>query len=146
MTDIEIIAKLLLAALLGGIIGYIRERYGKAAGLRTHIMVCFGSTLFTLVSLYMATAFNEVDPSRIASMVVSGIGFIGAGAILREGGAVKGLTTASSIWAVAAIGLAVGVGMYSAAIAATVIAVVVLEVLSKFERKFITPGKGHQEY
>ncbi len=145
MTNIDIISRLLLAALLGGVIGYVRERYGKAAGLRTHIMVCFGSTLFTLTSIYMAAQWPNVDPSRIASMVVSGIGFIGAGAILREGGSVRGLTTASSVWAVSAIGLSVGIGMYSAAITATLIAVIVLEVLSRVERKFIVGSKGKLE-
>lgn len=145
MSDIEIVAKLLISVLFGGVIGYVRERYGKAAGLRTHIMVCFGSTLFTLASIYMMTISKFADPSRIASMIVSGIGFIGAGAILREGGSIKGLTTASSIWAVAAIGLAVGIGMYSGAIAATIIGVVVLEGLSRFERKFISPDKGKSE-
>lgn len=137
MSEIEIVLRLLAACLFGGVIGYIRERGGKAAGLRTHILVCLGSALFTVVSIYMATTFKGVDASRIASTVVTGIGFIGAGAIIQEGGAVRGITTAASIWAVSAIGLAVGCGMYITATASTLIALLVLQALSMVERKYI---------
>jgi putative Mg2+ transporter-C (MgtC) family protein len=145
MTETEIIIKLLLACLFGGTIGFIRERERKAAGLRTHIMVCLGATLFMLISIYMSIVYKGVDAARIASTVVTGIGFIGAGAIIREGGAVRGLTTAASIWAVAAIGLAVGSGMYAAAITTTIITIVVLQILSLVERKYISPEKGKEE-
>lgn len=142
MSEIEITLKLLLACIFGGVVGVVRERYGKAAGLRTHMMVAMGAALFTLVSIYMAIEFRGVDASRVASAVVTGIGFLGAGAIIREGGSVIGLTTAASVWAVSAIGLAVGCGMYFAATITTVLTVVVLEVLSRVEKKYISPRKG----
>lgn len=101
--------RLLVALLIGAVIGYERERAGKPAGVRTHGMVCLGSALFTLVSLYgFGTA---ADPSRVASQIVTGIGFLGAGAILHQRRSVQGLTTAASLWVTAAIGLAIGVGM-----------------------------------
>ncbi len=114
------IGRLLGAALLGGMVGFKRERLLWAAGLRTHMLVCIGSCLIIIVSAY---GFNDVlgdrkvvlDPSRIAAQVVSGVGFLGAGTILFRGEAVKGLTTAASLWAVAGIGLATGSGLYVAA-------------------------------
>ena len=123
--EIEMVLRLLLAAALGGAIGYQRERAGKPAGLRTHVLICAGAALFTIGSLY---GFGgAADPSRVAAGVVAGIGFLGAGAILhRDGGIVEGLTTAATIWAVAAIGLAAGAGLY---IISTVTAAVVLIVL-----------------
>lgn len=121
---IEEILRLLLAAVLGAVIGYQRERAGKEAGLRTDILICSGSALFTIVSI---NGFPGADPSRIAAGVVTGIGFIGAGVILhRSGGAVVGLTTAATIWMVAGIGLAVGVGLYLVAVIATVLALIAL--------------------
>jgi putative Mg2+ transporter-C (MgtC) family protein len=127
-TLLDITLRLLLAAALGAGIGYQRERANKPAGLRTHILIALGSALFTVVSIF---GFNgTVDPSRVAAGVVTGIGFIGAGVILRgvRGEHVVGLTTAASIWAVAAIGMAAGVGMYLIATVVTVIAVLVLMV------------------
>jgi putative Mg2+ transporter-C (MgtC) family protein len=118
--------RLLLAAVLGGIIGYQRERTGKPAGLRTHMLICIGSTLFTLVSIY---AFSgSVDPSRVAAGIVTGIGFIGAGAIIfrTSDGYIAGLTTAATIWVVAGIGVAVGSGLYIASIITMVIVMIVL--------------------
>ena len=115
--------RLVMAVLLGAVVGYERERQGKPAGLRTHAMVALGAALFTVVSLY---GFGEsADTSRVAAMIVSGIGFLGAGAILHERGGVQGLTTAASLWVTAAIGIAVGVGMMlmSLATAALVFAV-----------------------
>ena len=115
--------RLVMAVLLGSLVGYERERQGKPAGLRTHAMVALGAALFTVVSLY---GFGEsADTSRVAAMIVSGIGFLGAGAILHERGGVQGLTTAASLWVTAAIGIAVGVGMMlmSLATAALVFAV-----------------------
>ncbi len=121
------ILRLLLAAALGSVIGYQRERAGKPAGLRTHILICIGSALFTIGSLY---GFGvTADPARVAAGIVAGIGFLGAGAIMRrEEGIVEGLTTAATIWAVAAIGLAAGAGLYlvSAVTAAVVLIVLLL--------------------
>jgi putative Mg2+ transporter-C (MgtC) family protein len=127
-TLLDIILRLLLAAALGAGIGYQRERANKPAGLRTHILISLGSALFTVVSIFGFG--NGVDPSRVAAGVVTGIGFIGAGVILRgvRGEHVVGLTTAASIWAVAAIGMAAGVGMYLIATIAAVIAVLVLMI------------------
>lgn len=140
----DILVRLSLAAFFGGIIGLERERKEWAAGLRTHMMVCVGSALIMLVSTYgfMDVLDNEsiiLDPSRIASQVVSGIGFIGAGTILfLRRGIIRGLTTASGLWTVAAIGLATGAGMYFAAAAATVIALIILWLLQYVERVFIS--------
>jgi len=123
-TEIEVILRLLLAAALGAIVGYQRERAGKPAGLRTHTLICLGAALFTVASIY---GFGEADPARIAAGIVAGIGFLGAGAILhREGGIVEGLTTAASIWAIAGIGLAVGAGLYLVSAVTTVIILIVL--------------------
>jgi putative Mg2+ transporter-C (MgtC) family protein len=119
------ILRLLLAAALGAIIGYQRERTHKPAGLRTHILICAGAALFTVTSSY---GFGVgADPSRVAAGIVAGIGFLGAGAIIhREGGLVAGLTTAATIWAVAAIGLAAGAGLYLLSVAATLVVLGVL--------------------
>jgi putative Mg2+ transporter-C (MgtC) family protein len=127
-TELEIVLRLLLATALGAGIGYQRERANKPAGLRTHILIALGSALFTVVSIF---GFGGgVDPSRMAAGVVTGIGFIGAGVILRgiRGDHVVGLTTAASIWIVAAIGVAAGVGMYLVATVVAVIAVLVLMI------------------
>jgi putative Mg2+ transporter-C (MgtC) family protein len=112
VTYAETLLRLLVAAVLGSLIGFERERLLWAAGIRTHMLVCVGACLFMIVSAYgFASVLGPnvvLDPSRIAAQVVSGIGFLGAGAILARGEIVKGLTTAASIWTVAAIGLAVG--------------------------------------
>jgi putative Mg2+ transporter-C (MgtC) family protein len=124
--DVVMILRLLLASLLGAAIGFQRERTGKPAGLRTHMLICIGAAIFTLVGAY---AFGgTVDPSRIAAGVVSGIGFIGAGAIIfrTADGYIAGLTTAASIWVVAGIGVAVGSGLYLVSVAATIIVLIVL--------------------
>jgi putative Mg2+ transporter-C (MgtC) family protein len=133
----ETILRLLIAALAGSFIGIERERLQWAAGLRTHMLVCVGSCLVIIVSAY---GFSDVlgthivlDPSRVAAQVVSGIGFLGAGTILLRGEVVKGLTTAASLWAVAAIGLAVGSGLYIAALATTLIALLILAGLKPIE-------------
>jgi len=119
--------KLIVAGVLGGLIGYERETDSKPAGFRTMILVSMGSCLFTIASINIAqTGDGLFDPGRIASGIVTGIGFLGAGAILRSSGQVLGLTTAASIWLVAAVGMAVGMGMYGEALLATVIGFVVL--------------------
>lgn len=138
----EVLIRLLLASLFGALIGIERERKDWAAGLRTHMMVCVGACLIMLVSTFgfsdiLGTKDVTLDPSRIAAQVVSGIGFIGAGAILFvKGGIIRGLTTAAGVWTVAAIGLATGSGMYFAAGATTFIALIILWGLKPVELKF----------
>ena len=120
-----------LATLVGAVIGFERELRGKAAGIRTYAIVAMASCLFAIVSL---TAGGTHDSTRIAAQIVSGIGFLGAGTIMRDRAGVKGLTTAASLWVVSAVGLAVGCGFYSAAIFSTVLTLVVLMVLRNVER------------
>jgi len=139
----ELISRLLLAALLGSMIGLERERLLWAAGLRTHMLVCVGSCLIMIVSAFgfsdvLGTPSVILDPSRIAAQVVSGIGFLGAGAILLRGDIIRGLTTAASVWAVAGIGLAVGGGLYLAAVSATIIILIILAGIKPLEEKFKT--------
>jgi putative Mg2+ transporter-C (MgtC) family protein len=122
---LEMVLRLLLAAALGAIIGYQREKAGKQAGMRTHVLISTGAALISLVSIYGFGAGS--DPSRVAAGVVVGVGFLGAGVILhRQGGIVAGLTTAATIWVMAGIGLAAGAGLY---IVAAVTAAIVLGVL-----------------
>ncbi len=125
----ELVARLLLAVVLCGLVGLERETRGQAAGLRTHVVVGLGSALFTVVSAYGFADAGVSDPTRIAAQIVSGIGFLGAGAILRTGGSVRGLTTAGTLWVVAALGMAAGAGAYAAAIAATLVLVPAIVVL-----------------
>jgi putative Mg2+ transporter-C (MgtC) family protein len=137
----ELLLRLLVSALLGSIIGIERERLAWVAGLRTHMLVCVGSALMMIVSAY---GFSDVvgqnhvvlDPSRIAAQVVSGIGFLGAGTILLRQDTIRGLTTAASLWTVAGIGLAVGGGMYVAAIGATILIFLILAGIKPLERRF----------
>lgn len=136
----EILLRLMLAAVLGSLVGIERERLDWAAGLRTHMLVCLGSTLFMLVSAFgfadiLGTPGIGLDPSRIAAQVVSGVGFLGAGTIILRREAVRGLTTAASVWTVAAVGLAVGGGLYFAAISATVLILVILAGIKPLERR-----------
>ncbi|HBL37110.1 MAG TPA: methyltransferase, partial [Firmicutes bacterium] len=105
----------MVATLLGAVIGLEREQHGRPAGLRTHILVALGSCLIMLVSIYGFPSGTGSDPARLAAQVVSGIGFLGAGTILRDGTSIRGLTTAASLWVVAGIGLAAGTGFYWAA-------------------------------
>src|SRR3954453_7734942 len=121
----HVLLRLSVAAALGGAIGFERELRERGAGLRTHLVVCLGSALFTLVSAF-AFVGPHVDPTRIAAQIFSGIGFLGAGAIIRQGLSVRGLTTAATLWLVAAIGMAAGAGYYDAAIIATLGAIITL--------------------
>jgi putative Mg2+ transporter-C (MgtC) family protein len=141
LSNSELLIRLILAALCGSLIGFERERLLWAAGLRTHMLVCVGSTLIMMVSAFgFSDILNEphviLDPSRIAAQVVSGIGFLGAGTILLRGEIIKGLTTAASLWSVAAIGLAVGGGLYTAALATTVLILIILAGVKPIEERF----------
>lgn len=130
---IDAFVKLGLAALLSGIIGYEREHSHRPAGFRTHILVAVGSALVMLTSVYIAEDRGlEADVTRMSAQVISGIGFLGAGTILREGFSVKGLTTAASLWAVSCIGIAVGSGFISGALVATVVIYLTLNSLKRF--------------
>ncbi|HWQ76096.1 MAG TPA: MgtC/SapB family protein [Syntrophomonas sp.] len=139
MDALEIVFKLALACILGGIVGLERESLNRPAGFRTYTVVCVGSALAMVVSIDMFTqAYRHVtvDPGRIAAQVVSGIGFLGAGTIMKEGATIRGLTTAAGLWVVACIGLAVGAGMYMAAIVTTVMILFVLIYFARFEHNF----------
>jgi putative Mg2+ transporter-C (MgtC) family protein len=134
----SIVIRLVLAAVFGGVIGFQRERQERPAGLRTHILVSLGSALFMLVSTFDFGL--DSDPTRIAAQVVTGIGFLGAGTIIRQGNIVMGLTTAASLWSVAAVGLAAGAGYYSAAAIGTLLIFVGLSFFKVVESK-ITPQR-----
>ena len=141
ISDLEITERLAVAAALGCAIGFERERLLWAAGIRTHMLVSVGACLLMIVSAYgfqhaIAEPHVILDPSRVAAQVVSGIGFLGAGAILARGEIVKGLTTAASIWTVAAVGLAVGGGLYLAASASTVIILIILAGIKPLEAAY----------
>jgi putative Mg2+ transporter-C (MgtC) family protein len=124
---LEVLLRLFVAAALGGAIGLERELRERQAGLRTHLVVCVGSALFTLVSAYGFRDWGvRVDPTRIAAQIVTGIGFLGAGAIIRQGLSVRGLTTAATLWLVAAIGMATGAGYWEGALIATFGALITL--------------------
>jgi putative Mg2+ transporter-C (MgtC) family protein len=140
MTIAEMALRLGVAAVLGGVIGFERERHGRPAGFRTHILVSVGSALIMMVSLHIYEIFirfqtanyaSGVDPSRVASMVVAGIGFIGAGTIMQSRGSIWGLTTAACLWVSAGLGLAAGCGYYAPAIIATVISLLTLILLKR---------------
>lgn len=146
MEPFTVVIRIFVSAFLGGVIGFEREWHGRAAGLRTHILVSIGSTLFMLTSIGMGLAFSahgSVDFSRIAAGVVTGIGFLGAGAIIRYGASIQGLTTAASVWTVSAIGLAVGAGMYVAAAAGSLVVVLIL-VLSRIEESLAARRFGER--
>lgn len=145
----DLTLRVLLSLLLGGLIGIEREWSNHAAGFRTHILVCLGSTTIMLLSIYgfgdFANEFNvRMDPARLAAQVISGIGFLGAGAIMRTGATVSGLTTAASIWVVAAIGLCVGAGFYYGAVLVAFLVLVSLFVLNKWEKRLPGKRKKHE--
>lgn len=145
MSDYEIIFKLALAGILGGLIGLERESLNRPAGLRTYTLVSVGSALAMIVSLDMYFQYYQTvnaDPGRIAAQVVSGIGFLGAGTIMREGATVRGLTTAAGLWVVACIGLAVGAGLYLPAVVTTILILFILIYFIRFEERFT----GMREY
>jgi putative Mg2+ transporter-C (MgtC) family protein len=149
----EALLRLALAAVLGGLIGVERELREREAGLRTHLLVALGSALFTIVGAYGFDAFLQsgasvvrADPTRIAAQIVTGIGFLGAGAIIRQGLSVRGLTTAATLWVVAAVGLAAGAGYYSAAVitsALVLIALYPLRIVAYRILRQFRPHVGH---
>ena len=130
--EIEIAVRLLLAAIFGLAVGYERRSADKPAGLRTLSLVCLGSAIFTIISAF---GFETADQSRVAAQIVTGVGFLGAGTILRSGVTLSGLTTASTIWATAAIGMAVGSGLYIVSVSGTVLVLVILYVFAPARRK-----------
>ncbi len=128
-TDVEMILRLLFAAAMGALIGLQRELAGKHAGLRTHAIICLGAALFTVVSIEGFKGSDLVDASRVAAGIVTGIGFLGAGTIMRgESGTISGLTTAASIWIADSIGIAAGAGLYIIATAAVALTVLILAI------------------
>ncbi len=131
LTWLQVLVRIAVAGALGGVVGLERELDEKAAGLRTHMLVAVGSALFTLVGAYGFSEFSRtsVDPTRIAAQVVTGIGFLGAGLIFRQGFTIRGLTTAASLWLVAAIGMAAGAGYWTGAVIATIAALISLRPL-----------------
>jgi putative Mg2+ transporter-C (MgtC) family protein len=129
---LELLLQLALAVVLGGAIGLERELSGKPAGLRTNVLICTGATLFTVLSLHLAG--SRGDPARVAAQILPGVGFIGAGTILHMRGAVTGLTSAATIWVVAAIGMALGSGAYVEGVGTTLLVILVLLGLGRLER------------
>lgn len=141
LTDFQIIMRLIISVILCGFIGLERQLHRRTAGLRTHILVGLGSCLIMLTSLYVFDIYSNkvaLDPSRIAAGVITGIGFLGAGAIIRDREGVKGLTTAASLWVVAGIGLATGCGFFLAALVSTFLAFLALFFLRQAEGKILS--------
>ena len=143
--QVELVLRLVLGLVLAAAVGWERELQRMPAGFRTHALVGLGSAVFTVVGAHGLTG-DTADPTRVAAQIVSGIGFLGGGAILHYGGSVRGLTTAASLWAVAAVGMASGAGLYVIAVAAAVLVIVTLDVFDRFEtvlkRRLDIPDKS----
>ncbi|GAA0744034.1 MgtC/SapB family protein [Clostridium oceanicum] len=150
MNEKQVIIRLILCVLIGGLIGYEREARNRPAGFRTHILVCIGACISVMIQQYCTSeaialailnpGIKEVlktDVTRISAQVITGIGFLGAGTIIRDKGSVKGLTTAASIWVVACIGMTIGLGYYFLSIVAFIMVIIVLLILKKLEQKII---------
>lgn len=141
ISEVQIILRILLGALLGAVIGFERERDNQPAGLRTHMILVVGATLAMVLSINLGYLYarpgTPADPARLAAQVISGIGFLGAGAILRYGYNVKGLTTATSLWTMAIVGMAVGAGYYLIGVVTTAIMLVVLGLLNIIENRWV---------
>ncbi|MDF2840239.1 MAG: hypothetical protein K0Q99_1011 [Clostridia bacterium] len=143
VSNFEILLRLALACLLGGLIGIERERNRQPAGLRTHILVCIGATLVMLCNIFLFEKYRfvaNIDPARLGAQVISGIGFLGAGTIIKEGLSVRGLTTAASLWVVGCLGVAIGLGFYAGAIVTTSFILIILMIFSKLG--YLVYGKG----
>jgi putative Mg2+ transporter-C (MgtC) family protein len=139
--ELDMVFRLAAAGLLGGVVGYERQARHKSAGLRTHILVSMGSCLIMILSIniyHSVQGLTNADPTRLAAQVVSGIGFLGAGSIMKEGVTVKGLTTAASLWVVSGVGLAIGSGYYLAAVVTTLLIFITLTALTKVEHRSCT--------
>jgi putative Mg2+ transporter-C (MgtC) family protein len=135
ITNHDIIMRLLIALIVGGLTGLERERSHQFAGFRTHILVSVGSCITSITSLslfFQYNSYSNIDPARLSAQVLSGVGFLGAGTIIRNGSTVKGLTTAATIWAVACIGLATGIGFYAGALVSTFVILLILAYLKTF--------------
>ncbi|WP_326497914.1 MgtC/SapB family protein [Clostridium sp. ZS2-4] len=154
MTTEDIVIRLLLAIFIGGSIGYEREFKNRPAGFRTHILVCIGATVISLIQISMAEHVIQmitinpklgdvlkVDYARLGAQVITGVGFLGAGTILHTKGSIKGLTTAASLWVVACLGLAIGMGYYLISICGTIAVAITLETLKRFQKRFITKSQ-----
>ena len=135
IADHEIIIRLLIATVLGAFVGFERERRGQNAGLRTHMILSVRAALAMILSIDLAYPNN--DPARLAAQVVSGLGFLGAGAILRFGTSIRGLTTAASLWTIAIVGLSVGAGLYLPASVAVIVVLVTLRWVNQLERRYV---------
>lgn len=141
---VETLLRLVLAGVLGGLIGYEREHTNRPAGFRTHILVCVGAALVMVTSEFIFDMYSgkvNLDPARLGAQVISGIGFLGAGTIIRDGFNVRGLTTAASLWAVSCVGIAVGIGFYGGAIIATILIYLTLIILKKAEKHFASRNR-----
>ena len=138
--DLAVAFRLLLAAILGALIGLEREIHEHPAGMRTHLLVSLGSAGFTALSIY-AFPSPGADPARVAAQIVTGIGFLGAGAILKQGVTIHGLTTAASLWVAAAVGMAAGAGAWVTAVTITVIAILSLWPLRRIEEHYVRKGR-----
>lgn len=143
MTNEVAIIRIIIAFLLAGLIGWQREHQHKPAGFRTHVLVGLGSALTMMTGIYLMELYPDMnlDPARISAQVISGVGFLGAGTILKEKGSIVGLTTASSIWLVACVGLAVGVGFYAGAVGISLISFISLTKIGKIPTQY----KEHEE-
>lgn len=134
--QLPVLFRLLTAIILGGAIGLERELKGKEAGLRTNILICVGAALFAHIStVFVEFTGGPADPGRVASNIVTGVGFLGAGVIWQSGGHISGLTTAATIWVVSAVGVAAGIGQYVVAVGSTVLVLVILYPLGRFEKR-----------
>lgn len=143
------IFRLVLACILGGVIGYEREKTNRPAGFRTHILVCVGSALIMCTAEYMFVVYagkTNFDPTRLGAQVISGIGFLGAGTIIREGFNVRGLTTAASLWAVSCVGLAIGCGFYTGAVSAAALIYITLILLKRLEEHLARKNRYREIY
>ncbi|GBU27182.1 hypothetical protein R84B8_00708 [Treponema sp. R8-4-B8] len=144
MSEIDIVIRLCIAFTAGGIIGIERSSRRQVAGLRTHILIAIGSCCLMMLSIWLPQQLKIGDPGRIAAQVVSGMGFLGAGAIIRLGTNIRGLTTAASLWLTAAVGLAIGAGMFIAALTAVILAIITLILLHRLERKLFPEDNWKQ--
>jgi putative Mg2+ transporter-C (MgtC) family protein len=139
ISELDMILRVLAASGLGALVGFERERNHQPAGMRTHMVLVIGASLAMTISIYLG-ATNGVDPTRLAAQVISGVGFLGAGAIIRFGPTVRGLTTAASLWTMAVVGLAAGAGLFLVAGAITLLLLVILSLVNLFETRFVRPS------